>query len=91
MPSETKKKQAEQSDNDTSLVEKSSEIDKKVPIGIAVACLAICGLYYLQVIINSSEKWFHLLIVAMLAFAGIQVNQYYLNQKEIEAKMQIFL
>ena len=62
-----------------------------MPIGIAVACFAIGGLYYLQVIINSSEKWFHLLIVAMLAFAGIQVNQFYLNQKEIEAKMQIFM
>ena len=55
-------------------------------VGGAVAF--ICAIKYATVIYNSNEKWFHVLILAMVAFAGLQMHQFYLNQKEIDAKME---
>ena len=38
---------------------------------LALAGASIAGLMYLQVVINSKEKWFHFLLMAVLTFGAI--------------------
>ena len=42
-------------------------VPKELIIGIA----AVLGLAYLQVALRSKEKWFHFLLMAVVAFGGI--------------------
>ena len=54
---------------------------------MAAGVIAIASLKYIQVVWQSQEKWFHFAIMAMMAFGGFQLHQFYLNQKEIESKI----
>ena len=49
--------------------------------------LVLAALKYAQIVFYSEEKWFHFALIAMLAFGSIQAQQWYLNQKSIDAKM----
>ena len=49
--------------------------------GIALLTVLAGSLKYIHIIFTSEEKWFHLGVVALVAFASIQGYQFYLNQK----------
>ena len=54
---------------------------------IALAAVCLGGLKYLHTVYYSQEKWFHLGFVAMATFAAIQVQQFMLNQSQIDSKI----
>ena len=42
----------------------------------------------MQIIYYSSEKWFHFAILGMMAYGSIQLQQFYLNKSQIDAKIE---
>ena len=61
--------------------------EDKLKLALAAGVIALASIKYLHVIFYSQEKWFHFSIIAMLAFGGVQLHTFYLNQKQIEAKI----
>ena len=51
--------------------------------------VTLASIKYLQIIFYSEERWFHVALIAMAAFGAIQARQWYLNQKSIDAKMDL--
>jgi len=42
-----------------------------VPIAIGLVVLVLAGFRYIQIVFYSNEKWFHMIIVAMVAFGSV--------------------
>ena len=61
--------------NDKLDIQKSNKNAWPKALGLAGASLL--GLMYLKVVINSKEKWFHFLLMAVLTFGAIQIWQFY--------------
>jgi len=60
----------------------------KVPFAIGLIVLALASFKYAQLVFRSQEKWFHFAMMAMAAFGGVQLHQYYLNQRQIDMKIE---
>ena len=58
------------------------------PKALAMAGVLLVGLVYLQVVMKSKEKWFHFLLMAVFAFGGIQLYQFYQNQQQLDAQIE---
>ena len=56
-------------------------------MGIAIGVLVLCGIKYLHIVFYSQEKWFHMVILAMVAFGGVQIHQFILSQRQIDSKI----
>jgi len=54
---------------------------------VAGGLLFVLGLYYLNIIIQSPRKWFHIAFLAILVFATVQIYNFYLSQIEMEEQM----
>ena len=47
--------------------------ENALPKALVLSGVMLAALAYLQVVVNSKEKWFHFLLMAVLAFGGIQL------------------
>ena len=50
---------------------KSKANSLPVPKELIIGVVAVLGLAYLRVALNSKEKWFHFLLMAVVGFGGI--------------------
>ena len=45
--------------------------ENALPKALVLSGVMLAALAYLQVVVNSKEKWFHFLLMAVFAFGGI--------------------
>ena len=69
-------------------MKKSTANGLPVPKELVIGVAAVLGLAYLQVTLRSKEKWFHLLLMAVVAFGGIQFYSFLESQQHLDAQIE---